>query len=121
MKKILLFIIIALLGIPSYSHPWKPNHYVIIDSDGGTDDIKAISMLLASPDVRVLAIIASPGALSADKAYIKIKSLLNSYWHEGIPVGINKGCLFNSPDFQLPSIYKWGDESEQIRLKHPVI
>jgi inosine-uridine nucleoside N-ribohydrolase len=33
---------------------------VIIDTDGGIDDIRAITMLLASPDVRVLAITVSP-------------------------------------------------------------
>jgi pyrimidine-specific ribonucleoside hydrolase len=32
------------------AHPWKPKHYVIVDTDGGIDDQKAI-MLLASPDV----------------------------------------------------------------------
>jgi pyrimidine-specific ribonucleoside hydrolase len=111
MKKLLTGIIATLLCISMQAHPWKPNHYVIIDSDGGTDDLKAISMLLASPDVRVLAIIASPGALSAENAFLKIKSLLNSFYHEGIPVGINRNCLFKSPEFPAALNYKWGDES----------
>jgi len=64
MKKILLIIISAIISLSVYSHPWKPGHYVIIDTDGGIDDIRAITMLLASPDVRVLAITISPGALS---------------------------------------------------------
>jgi pyrimidine-specific ribonucleoside hydrolase len=51
---------------------------VIIDTDGGIDDLRAITMLLASPDVRVMAITVSPGALSTENAYIKVKSLLNS-------------------------------------------
>ena len=111
MKKILFVIIAAFLSTSLQAHPWKPNHYVIIDSDGGTDDMKAISMLLASPDVRVLAIIASPGALSAGEAFIKIRSMLDSYWHEGIPVGINRNSLFKSPGFPIALNYKWGDES----------
>jgi len=73
--------------------------------------MKAISMMLASPDVRVLAIIASPGALDAEKVYIKIRSLLNSYYHEGIPVGINRSLLFKSPDFPMALNYEWGAES----------
>ena len=73
------------ITIQLFSHPWKPNHYVIIDTDGGTDDIRAITMLLASPDVRVLAITVSRGTLDEMTAYIKVKSLLNSFWHEGIP------------------------------------
>ncbi len=111
MKKILTFIIALSLGLALQAHPWKPSHYVIIDTDGGTDDMKAISMMLASPDVRVLAIIASPGALDAEKVYIKIRSLLNSYYHEGIPVGINRSSSFKSPEFSLALNYKWGDES----------
>jgi pyrimidine-specific ribonucleoside hydrolase len=111
MKKILSCLIALSLGIALQAHPWKPNHYVIIDSDGGTDDMKAISMMLASPDVRVLAIIASPGTLDAEKVYIKIRSLLNSYYHEGIPVGINRNSLFKSPDFPMAMNYEWGDES----------
>jgi len=85
---------------------------VIIDTDGGVDDIKAISMLLSSSDVRVLAVTVSPGALPAEKAYVKVRSLLNSYYHEGIPVGINRICKFKSPEFTLPLQIKWGDESD---------
>ena len=111
MKKtiILLFglIICSLLS----AHPWKPNHYVIIDTDGGIDDMKAISMMLASPDVRVLGIICSPGSLSAASTYIKVKSMLNSYYHEGIPVMINRSARFKSPDMPAALGYYWGDES----------
>jgi len=111
MKKIFLLLLLIVSSVKIIAHPWKPNHYVIIDSDGGTDDLKAISLLLASPDVRVLAIIASPGAVDAETAYIKIKSMLNSYWHEGVPVGINRQCTFRSPMFELAADYKWGEES----------
>jgi len=110
--KRLYFIISALfLCISLYSHPWKPSHYVIVDTDGGIDDIRAITMLLASPDVRVLAITASSGALSAENAYLKVRSLLNSYFHEGIPVGINRQGTFKSPEYQVALESKWGNEN----------
>ena len=70
------------MTIPAFSHPWKPRHYVVIETDAGIDDIKAITLLLASPDVRVTAITVSPGALNVETGYMKIKSLLNSYYHE---------------------------------------
>ncbi len=85
---------------------------MIIDTDGGIDDIRAITMLLASPDVRVLAITTSPGALSAENAYIKVKSLLNSFYHEGIPVGINRKSNYKSQNFTVALNTKWGDEKE---------
>jgi pyrimidine-specific ribonucleoside hydrolase len=110
MKKIILSAFIFCAGIMLLAHPWKPNHYVIIDTDGGIDDMKAICLMLASPDVRVLAITVSPGALSADNAYIKVKSILNSFYHEGIPVGINRNSAFKSPEFRAAMDYRWGNE-----------
>ena len=110
MKRSTIIAALLLLSLNLWSHPWKPSHYVIVDTDGGIDDMKAISMLLASPDVRVLAVIVSPGALSAGNAYVKVRSLLNSYYHEGIPVGINRICEFKSSEFPLPLQIKWGDE-----------
>lgn len=111
MKRLLIIIIFFTFSLTLFSHPWKPSHYVIIDTDGGIDDIRSISMLLASPDVRVLAITVSPGALSTDNAYIKVRSLLNSFWHEGVPVGINRSCNFKSPDFEVAVKTLWGEES----------
>jgi len=111
MKRFSLIITTIFLFVNLFSHPWKPSHYVIVDTDGGIDDIRAISMLLASPDVRILAITVSPGVLSADNTYIKVRSLLNSYFHEGIPVGINRAAVFKSPEFQVASESKWGDEN----------
>ncbi len=73
--------------------------------------MKAITMLLASPDIRVLAITVSPGALDAGSAYKKVRSLLNSFYHEGIPVGINRISDFKSPDFQVAFNTSWGDEN----------
>ena len=112
MKRLLILIICIALNLTLFSHPWKPTHYVIIDTDGGIEDIRAITLLLASPDVRVLAITISPGALSTQNVYIKVKSLLNSFWHEGIPVGINKNSKFKSPDYAVPLNTTWGKEDD---------
>ncbi len=111
MKRVAFFLINLTLCVTLYSHPWKPSHYVIIDTDAGIDDMRAITMLLASPDVRVLGIIVSPGALSAENAYIKVKSLLNSFHHEGIPVGINRTSNYKSEEFPIALQTKWGDET----------
>lgn len=110
MKRLCLIFAILFLTLELFSHPWKPSHYVIIDTDGGIDDMRAITMLLASPDVRVLAITVSPGALSAENAYIKVRSLLNSFYHDGIPVGINRRSRYRSKEFPVPLQYKWGNE-----------
>jgi pyrimidine-specific ribonucleoside hydrolase len=111
MKRITVLLLGLAINLTLFSHPWKPNHYVIIDTDGGIDDIRAITMLLASPDVRVLAVTVSPGALNTGSVYIKVKSLLNSFYHEGIPVGINRNSGFKSPDFPTALNTTWGNES----------
>lgn len=110
MKKFFSIILFVLFTGIINAHPWKPSHYVIIDTDGGIDDIKAISMLLSSHDVRVLAITVSPGVLSAEEAYIKIRSLLNSYYHEGLLVGINRIASHKPTDHALAKESIWGSE-----------
>lgn len=110
MKRLFFLTLALTLTLTLSSHPWKPSHYVIIDTDGGIDDMRAITMLLASPDVRVLAITVSPGALTAENAYIKVKSLLNSFYHEGIPVGINRTVSFKSKEFPVALKTDWGSE-----------
>ena len=111
MRKLFLFFFTLLISASVFSHPWKPAHYVIIDTDGGFDDIRAITLLLASPNVRVLGITISSGTLSCDNAYIKVKSLLNSFFSEGLPVGINRNNRFLSPDFPIALQTKWGRET----------
>ena len=110
MKRLYFILSTFLICINLYPHPWKPSHYVIVDTDGGIDDMRAITMLLASPDVRVMAITVSPGALSAENAYLKVKSLLNSYFHEGIPVAINNEGTLRSPEYMVAIKTSWGIE-----------
>ncbi|MGQ9621036.1 MAG: nucleoside hydrolase [Bacteroidales bacterium] len=110
MKRIATLFLAIILHLQLQSHPWKPAHYVIIDTDGGIDDMRAICMMLASPKVRVLALTVSSGALSPENAYIKVRSLLDSFHHEGIPVGVNLNKIFNAKDFVPALQFKWGDE-----------
>lgn len=119
MKRTLLSFAVFFVFATVSAHPWKPSNYVIVDTDGGIDDMRAISMLLASRDVRVLAITVSPGTLSSDSAYVKVKSMLNSYFHEGIPVGINRDVKFKSPNFENAAVAVWGSSTAIDPLKAP--
>ncbi len=119
MKRLYSLFLTLIFTLTLSGHPWKPSHYVIVDTDGGVDDIKAISLLLASPDVRVLAITVSPGVLSAENAYKKVKSLLNTYYHEGIPIGISKEKSHRKEEFPVALETIWGDESKVDPEKAP--
>lgn len=93
MKRIILTVLILLVVIPMGAHPWKPRHYVIIDSDGGIDDLKAICMMMASPDVRILAITVSDGFHKAPMAYENIRKMVDALHHEGLPVAEPGGAV----------------------------
>ncbi len=73
-------------GMALQAHSGKPSHHVIIDTDGALDDMRAISMILAGNEIRVLAITCSQGTLAPDRVFLQVSSLLSAYYHEGIPV-----------------------------------
>lgn len=110
MKKILSLVIFILCVQLLSAHPWKPSHYVIIDTDGGMDDLKAINMLLASPDVRVLAITASGGVMIAEEAYLRVRGLLDKYHHQGMITGINRGSAYT--EMAVPISYQWAPQQD---------
>lgn len=108
MKKIISLSLLLLCVQLLFSHPWKPSHYLIIDTDGGMDDLKAINMLLASPDVRVLAITASGGVMTAEEAYLRVRGLLERYHHQGLLTGINRGSAYK--EMTVPISYQWAPQ-----------
>ena len=112
MKRIIILLLLSIILGHAYSHPWKPSHFVIVDTDAGLDDMRAISMLLASSDVKVLGIIVSGGTLSPYDGYKKVKSMLNTYHHEGIPIAMNYNI--RGHDMPVPLSLSWGNEDELV-------
>lgn len=104
---VLLFFVTYLSG---FAHPWNPNKYIVIDTDGGIDDYRTLCLLLSANDIRVLGITTSNGVLDADKAAIKVKALLNSLYHEGIPVAINTHTKNKGKSCPTAMGFAWGDE-----------
>lgn len=101
-----LILSVVLFGIAS-AHSGKPKYHVILDTDGALDDMRAISMLLSANDIRVLAVTCSQGTLAPEKIFVKVNSLLSTFNHEGIPVGISEEI--NS---ELPA---WASFAQEIR------
>jgi pyrimidine-specific ribonucleoside hydrolase len=87
MKKKLLLIIISLQVALTASPHYKAAYHVLIDTDGGPGDFRAICMLLAAPEVEVIAITCTDGTLPPDSSWSRVTALLHSFGHEGIPVG----------------------------------
>lgn len=105
-----------------FAHSGKPKYHVVIDTDGAIDDMRSISMLLAGNDIRVLAITSSQGTIDPSSGFYKINSLLATFYHDGIPVGI--GDKNNSP---LPpwtgfaEKINWGNAIDNLQYKENAI
>ncbi|RLD62019.1 MAG: hypothetical protein DRJ01_06855 [Bacteroidetes bacterium] len=99
---------------------------VIIDTDTGADDLRAISMLMAIENIDVLAITTTGGNLSSQKGIEKINNLLHYLKVENIETACGKKSTSPPPAWRKFSenIY-WGDNTEinstQIEAKNLII
>ena len=104
--------IFLLMTQAGFCHLREPSHYVIIDTDAAPDDLRTICTLLASPDIQVLAITTSDGACSAQTGLKKVRALLKTLHHEGVPTAAGINYLEKTPEIrafceQIP----WGKNS----------
>lgn len=109
-RYVFLVLFILLNVLPLSSHPWKPSHFVVVETDGGVDDLRSIILMLASPDVQVMGIVCSHGVLPAETVWIKVRSLLDGFHHGGLPVSLNRGGQPPKKAFPLASGILWGPE-----------
>jgi formylmethanofuran dehydrogenase subunit E len=118
---ILLFIcpVIMMGGEP-------PRHHVIIDTDGSPDDLRALNMVLSSPNTEVLAITSADGVLEPEEGFMKIQALLNTLGHQGIIT--SQGIISRNEVSPLRSIARavpWGEEpisySEPMEVKELLV
>lgn len=105
MQKLTLWILALLSCLSLEAHSGKARFHVLIDTDGAPDDLRTICMLLSNQEVEVLSITTSEGALTPQRAAIKVTALLRQFHHQGIPVAAGKPV--NAP---IPA---WRQHSEQ--------
>jgi pyrimidine-specific ribonucleoside hydrolase len=111
-KQIILSFILLFLGFQTYGHSGKAKYHVIVDTDGGIDDLRAICLLLASPDFEVIAITSTDGNIPPAETAAKINNLLVDFHHEGIPVGVGKKINIKYPEWSSTCLAtKWGLDS----------
>ncbi len=88
MKKLSFVAVLLLfwgLAWPKPYHPEK-SHAVIIDTDCAVDDMRAISLLLAHPEITVKAVLLSDGSLPPENGCEKVKDLLHEFGRDSVPV-----------------------------------
>lgn len=108
MKRIRLFIALLFVAVTLSAHPWKPKYYVIVDTDCGFDDLRALGLMLASPEIRILAITTSNGVLDARTGYFKVKALLSELHHEGLLVGASTDTIVDAAGCIPAYNLNWG-------------
>lgn len=105
---LLMFCLVLVCNI-LFAHPWKPLNYIIVDTDGGIDDMRCLTLMLSSDNIRVLAITTSNGVIDANLAATKVKQLLNSLSHQGILVGVNNNLQAKINGCTAAVKYNWGE------------
>ncbi len=113
----LVFWFLALWTFPLNGHSTKARFHILIDTDAAPDDLRAICFFLASPEFEILAITTSDGALSPEEGLLKVRSLLKTLGHEGIPTAPGKVIQREGPSWRdFCQGIQWGDE-ENIKIR----
>ena len=113
MKKIFLFIFwIAVLGIGIFLHSGQAKYHIIIDTDCGFDDLRAILIFLADHEFEVIAITTSEGSLTPPEGLRKVCSLLKTLHHEGVPAAAGRNLNIQPPPWRsFCQNIPWGEKN----------
>jgi inosine-uridine nucleoside N-ribohydrolase/formylmethanofuran dehydrogenase subunit E len=108
---VLFFTCASLLAQPLQA---KLKHTLIIDTDCGFDDMRAITLLLSRSEVDIKAIVTSDGSLSPSEGAEKIRALLHEFSRDQIPVAAGYELDGINPPFRrfVESI-NWGDRKNE--------
>lgn len=109
-RRALFTALLSAFLIPCQAHSGKARFHAVIDTDGAPDDLRTLCMLLGNREVEVLAVTTSEGALLPDSAAVRVRALLDSFYHEGVPVGAGRTLNAPAPAWRTRSAQvDWGD------------
>ncbi len=89
--KIIPYILILFISFSCVSNVFahkRAKFNIVVDTDGGADDLRSLTYIMASRDFNINAITTVEGVLTPDVSTQFVKQLCNAFHHEGIPVGI---------------------------------
>ena len=110
-------IVLLFIYLPSSSLAEDPRkHHVIIDTDCGPDDLRAINLLFSSTETDILAITSEDGVLEPDEGYLRIIGLLKELGHQGIQTSQGIIARNEDPGWRgLARQINWGKEPISFR------
>ena len=109
-RPFLLLAVVSGLSLPVWAQQPETEQRplsVWVDTDGAADDLRAICMLMAMPQVEILAVTSSEGALLPADAAQKARGLLRDFDRGDVPVGVGRELNIPPP--------LWRRQSENIR------
>jgi pyrimidine-specific ribonucleoside hydrolase len=89
LKFLMIFLLIIFSTTFLYAHKFA-KYNIVIDTDAGIDDFRAITYFMASRDYNINCITTVDGILEPHIAGSYMSEIKKIYHHEGIPVGIGK-------------------------------
>lgn len=90
--------------------PAKLEKEIIVDTDCGIDDMRAISLLLARPEITIMAVTTSDGSLMPQEGAKKVCSLLREFEKDKIPVAYGDVIERVNPQWrQFNTEISWGN------------
>jgi inosine-uridine nucleoside N-ribohydrolase/formylmethanofuran dehydrogenase subunit E len=124
MRRITVILVVVFYATCIWAQPLpvKLNHSIIIDTDCAIDDMRAISFLLARPEITIKAILLSDGSLPPNEGLGKIRSLLHMFNRDSIPVAIGDSLKGVNPAWrEFNRHINWGKETEiKVKSLHAV-
>jgi len=94
----------------------RAKYNIVIDTDAGVDDFRAITLFCASKDFNINCITTVDGILDPETGATYITELLKTYRHEGIPIGIGKQ-YDASKQYSEHALFFWDRMFSSIELK----
>jgi len=112
-NKLFFLSIFVFLSVSAFSQKKKDvTFHVIIDTDCGLDDARAISYLLGRKEVDIKAIVASEGNVTVNDAVSKVTSLLGEFNKSSIPVAYGSPLMMKAPVWRgFNQQVTWGKNS----------
>jgi pyrimidine-specific ribonucleoside hydrolase len=103
-SKCLLSFVVLLLLSPQLATAHGEGHTaVIVDTDAALDDIRALALLVQSPDVDVIAVVTSDGACAPGAGARNVRTTLDSLGWANVPVAPGSALNLPSPPWRKMS------------------
>jgi pyrimidine-specific ribonucleoside hydrolase len=97
---IILFIFFTIPYAWTQPRPVTLKNNIIIDTDCGIDDMRAICLLLARPEITVKAVVTSDGSLLPAEGAVKVASLLHEFGKDNVPVAAGEQVKGINPEWR---------------------